>query len=415
MAKALIASWRFIEGDDISVTIRNLTADELCSFQMQFSDNLSDLEAKLVDPKGQLFEHICSPIMNFYAASDPFKHLALHVCVRELDAEFYIKQADVGICLEKWPYVGKFLEAMQHNKFDPRSDSFDVTWTAKTAPKVAPRKALALVAEVLHGWPSHMESECRFVQIFGKLVTLIEPWENFNLEHLQQSVHMKYFKRVVCQHFVEIACSAATSMLSHDGSLPILMHYEQENGRDVAFVVGHNFPAQFNDPAPLPFELRLSGIRPSFEWRYIAQALLFLDWDFQTEYLDIFQAAARLDCKALLDFQTFQPAEILQMVHLQVRLSCCRVAEVAGPINEACVRVLAELLEYKLKILKFQPDTDLHGEIQSFEDEMEHFGAAEYRGSLVLLIGLPATFKGNMFSGYHHRMILCYQVETELP
>eukprot|EP00438_Fugacium_kawagutii_P003183 Skav218028 [mRNA] locus=scaffold214:223158:224399:+ [translate_table: standard] len=411
MAKALIASWH-LDGDGVSVTIRNLTADDLCSFQLQAQANLMDLEAKLVDPRGPLFDQICSPIMNFYTATDPSNHLDVHLLVSDLDdEEFYIKQADVGIWLEKWPYTGKFLEAMQYSRFDPGSKDFDLMWTAKTAKMVAPREAFRLVREVLHGWPRNSDSDGQFVQIFGKLVSSIEPWDMFQLQELQRySGGIKYLKHAVCQHFVDFACSTATSMVSHDLSklLPIFLQYKRKSsGRDAntCFVAGPAFPASF-DPR-VARDLRINDVQVCFGWSCIAQALLYFDWDFEREGVESFDKASKIDRPEPEAFQSLQPLEILQMVHVQLRLSFCGVAEVQGTLNEACVRILAELLCYKLTILKFHPDTNLDA-IGSFDERSEH------RGSLVLLTGLPATCKGNVFAGQRQRkMILCYSCEIE--
>ena len=88
------------------------------------------------------------------------------------------------------------------------------------------------------------------------------------------------------------------------------------------------------------------------------------------------------------------------MVHLQRRLSCCGVAEVNGTINEACVKMLAELLAYKLKILKFQGLSDLKTQMSGFEADANH------RGTLVLVTDLPAPT--GRIVGWPQRMVLCY-------
>lgn len=54
------------------------------------------------------------------------------------------------------------------------------------------------------------------------------------------------------------------------------------------------------------------------------------------------------------------------MIHVQLALSCCGVARVDGPINEALVDMLAELLCYRLMIEKSYEIDSLqidHGEI----------------------------------------------------
>lgn len=71
---------------------------------------------------------------------------------------------------------------------------------------------------------------------------------------------------------------------------------------------------------------------------------------------------------------------------------------------EVCVKILAKLLRYKLKILTSHSNLD--SEIQSFDEELGL--GANHRGSLVLITGLPRTCKGNVFAG-RHRFILCYE------
>ena len=87
------------------------------------------------------------------------------------------------------------------------------------------------------------------------------------------------------------------------------------------------------------------------------------------------------------------------MVHLQLRLSC-GVAEVKGPINEACVKMLAKLLAYKLKIVKFQSVLDLKTQMSGFEGDENH------RGTLMLVTDLPAS--AGKIVDWPHRMVLCY-------
>eukprot|EP00438_Fugacium_kawagutii_P020024 Skav217441 [mRNA] locus=scaffold1485:207257:208408:- [translate_table: standard] len=381
---------------------------------MQFAANLRDLEAKLVDPQGPLFKHVCSPILKFYTVADPSNELDWHVQVCELGPELHIKQADVGICLEKWPDTGKFVEAMRHNKFDPGSAFFDVKWTAATADKVPAHEALHMVTEVLDGWPTHRESTNHFVQVFGRLTRSIERWNLFNLKLLHNmDPGMMKFKHAVCQHWVELARYVATSMVSNDlQELPPIFLYMGYGCR----IVGHTWPSPFDDDRMLTNTLALMGVKISFEWSSTAKCLLFLDWNFQQEGFESFkQRAAEVDIEEPpRQFQKLQPDEILQMVHVQLRLSCCRVAEVQGPIKEECVKILAELLHYKLKILKFEGDTNLDAAIRSFDLEIEQADGVDHRGSVLLITGLPATCKANVFAGYVHRFVLCYDLGTDL-
>ena len=92
------------------------------------------------------------------------------------------------------------------------------------------------------------------------------------------------------------------------------------------------------------------------------------------------------------------------MVHLQLRVCCSGVAEVKRPINEACVK-MAELLAYKLKILKFQGVADLKTQMGGFE------GDANHPATLVLVTGLLAST--GRISSWPHSMILCYNTEEQ--
>jgi hypothetical protein len=67
--------------------------------------------------------------------------------------------------------------------------------------------------------------------------------------------------------------------------------------------------------------------------------------------------------------------------------------------------MLAELLAYKLKILKFQSVLDLKTQMSGFEADANH------RGTLVLVTDLPAS-TGKIF-GWPHRMVLCYNAEGQ--
>ena len=107
------------------------------------------------------------------------------------------------------------------------------------------------------------------------------------------------------------------------------------------------------------------------------------------------------------EFAALKHQEVSQMVQLQLRLSCCGVAKVKGPINEACVKMLAELLTYKLQILKFHSVLDLKNQISDFK------GSANHRGTLLLVTDLPAST--GPISGWPHRMILCYEAEEQNP
>eukprot|EP00438_Fugacium_kawagutii_P022529 Skav234761 [mRNA] locus=scaffold4095:23966:24868:- [translate_table: standard] len=282
-----------------------------------------------------LVGHLQSPILKFYTASDPWNELDLNLPVSKLSPELHIRQADVGISLLEWPDTGKFLQAMRQNTFDPQNASFEIEWTADSAQQVPARDALRLVKDILHRWPTHTESECQFVQVFGKLTTSIELWNGFNLKLLQSFLPgTQTFKHAVCQHWLELARYVATSMVSTDlRTLPSCLMYHGTG----CCIVGHDWPSPLNEDIDLLHALRGDQMAVSFEWRHVAKCLLFLDWNLEQEGLRSFreQVYKVEGHRPPDDFQTLPPDEILQMVHVQLRLSCCRVAEIEGPINEA--------------------------------------------------------------------------------
>eukprot|EP00438_Fugacium_kawagutii_P035860 Skav205428 [mRNA] locus=scaffold582:467958:469184:- [translate_table: standard] len=408
MAKVLIASWTSLgDGGHILVTVRNLKGDELCSFQMQ-SATVGDLEVRLLDPEGPLGDYFSSPILSFYTAAETSRELDPRLQVCKLGDELYIHESVAGIWLEKWPDTGKFLQAMHYNKLDPRSVWFEINWKAETVPKVAPREALSLVKEVLHGWPTHSESECQFVQVFGKLTTSIESWRMFNLESLQTlDLSMRRFEHFICQHYIDLARTVATSLVSTDQQLPpIVMQFTQG-----CYVLGHTWPWPLSEDLSAQYSLDLQGLRPGFLWSPMSRGLRFWDWDFLQKGMQSFEVVSEVDHQEPQELQKLQPDEILQMVHVQLRLSSFKVAEVQGPLNEVCAKILAELLCYDLKILKYEDQTSFDAAIQAFDQEIEQRGQPDE--FLVLVKSLPATRRGNIFAG-HHRMILCYNADTNL-
>jgi hypothetical protein len=124
-----------------------------------------------------------------------------------------------------------------------------------------------------------------------------------------------------------------------------------------------------------------------------------LDWNPQEGLASLRSLLNKIE-EEPCEFAALQYPEVSQMVQVQLRLSCCGVAEVEGSINEACVKILAELLAYRLKILKFQGVPDLMSQVNDFECDANH------RGTVVLVTDLPVS-TGKIFGG-PHRMILCY-------
>eukprot|EP00438_Fugacium_kawagutii_P006908 Skav224190 [mRNA] locus=scaffold5107:2:1081:- [translate_table: standard] len=290
-----------------------------------------DLELRLLDPRGPLQNHFCSPVLNFYTATEASKELDPRMQVSQLSEELYIHESAAGIWLKKWPDTGKFLEAMYYSRFHPRSPNFQITWTAKTFPKLSPREALILVREMLNGSATHAESECRFIQIFGKLTAKMESWNMFNLALCQHfDGPLRRFKQVICQHYVDLARFVATSMVSTDQALPPIMPHW---GRGCN-ILGHDWPWPITDDRAMQNQLNFGcDVRPGLAWQPIARVLRFWEWDFPTEEFAAEAHTWDVD-EEPEEFHTLQPDERLQMVHVQLRLSCCNVADVRGPLNE---------------------------------------------------------------------------------
>ena len=390
-------------GGHISVSITtSFNGEDICRVELP-GGTLADLEKALCDPHGPMFGSYPWSRLLFYTENEPSRPLNPNL---QMDAfhSLVIKRGDVEAFLDKFPHVGKFLEAMASNKFDPKSPNFDIRWTAAQRPEV---NAEHFVQEFLSGLPAHADSGLHFVQIFGKLTALGEDWRMLDLALLQSFDHgLKRFKHCVSQHWLELARVAATSMISE--AIPIIFPATlllKMNDRGYAVdcsLIGHDFPSNFD--RSFIDSLMLNHRRPNVKWRDVAHTLLTLDWS-PEEGISSLQGLLNKIQQEPCEFASLKHQEVSQMLHLQLRLSCCRVAEVKGPINQACVKMLAELLAYKLKILKFQSVLDLKTQMSGFEADANH------RGTLVLVTDLPAS-TGKIF-GWAHRMVLCYNAEGQ--
>ena len=381
---------------DISVSIiASFSGDDVCSFLLP-AGSLADLERVLRDLHGPMFR--CRPWSRvlFYTEEEPSKALGLQLQLGTF-ASLVIKHGDLEAWLYTFPDTGKFLEAMQGDRFDPRSPNFQVAWTAGSAPPLFADKAECLVHEVLSGSPIHEDSGPHLVQIFGKLTSLGEQWNNLNLRLLQNfDPELKTFKHCVCQHWLELARVAATSMISE--ATPILLLKRNHRGYVVGCsVIGDAFPSNFGPS--LRNSLLLCDVAPRFRWSEVSRALLSLDWNPQEGVASLQNLMKKIALEPC-EFAALQHQEVSQLVQVQLRLSCCGVAKVKGSINEASVKILAELLAYRLKILKFQGVPDLMSQMNDFECDANH------RGTVVLVTDLPVS-TGKIFGG-PHRMILCY-------
>ena len=293
---------------------------------------------------------------------------------------------------------------MRLNKFDPESKHFDEGWTAKSAPAVSTEKAERLVGEVFHGYPIGPHSRSRFVRIFGKLTACGEEFNLLNLRLLQNlSPGMRKAKHCVCQHWLELARVAATSMVDMvEEATPIFLLKRARTYVGACSVVGDDYPNSFGRDVRLEFWA--NDIRHHTDWANVAHILLTLDWNAQEGKASLQNFLKKLD-KESNEFKTLTNKEVTKMVHMQLRLSSCGVAEVKGSINETCVKILAELLAYKLKILKFHSSLQLKGELRNFQPDADH------RGTLVLVKDIPPASNIQSFA-VPQRMILCHAAES---
>eukprot|EP00438_Fugacium_kawagutii_P018496 Skav225894 [mRNA] locus=scaffold1460:227824:229535:- [translate_table: standard] len=328
---------------------------------------------------------------------------------------------DVGVCLERWPIAAKFLKAMRRSKFDPRSSFFDVGWTAARAQRIPPREAWDLVKEVLYG--ADARSECQFVQIYGKLTRLVDSWQMFDMEFLQAlGPGVELFKHCLCQHWLELARNAAVSMVSKD-PIPIILHYKEGTGsdNDCCYIVGRSLPHPLDTTAAISQKLT-DSLRCGFEWRFISRALLFWDWDFPEEglgsgctsgCLESFEEACRVGEEKPPDFLMLGAQDILRMVHVQLRLSSCGLAEVHSRSNTLvtliAMKVLASLLNYELKLLQFQTDLEaLEHEFRCFEEQYGQDNL-DHRGAMIVIYGLPLALKDDItFVNQSYRWVLVF-------
>ena len=385
-----------LKDGDLSVTITNsFSGQDVCGFLLP-GGTLADLEKILCNPHGPMSRSCPSSRLLFYSAAEP---LDLQRQVADFES-LVIKHGDLEAWLHTFPDTGKFLEAIRMNKFSPRSPDFDLSWTAERAPAVTAEQAERMVHEVLSGLVLHEQSAVHFVRIFGKLTALGEQWGMLRLAELQCfDPGLKTFKHSVCEHWLQVARAAATSMIS--AATPILLLKRVQRGYvDGGGLIGDAWPDGFNRNSQN--SLHLNDMSPNVLWRNVSHSLLSLDWN-PKEGMASFKSLFRKIEEEPCDFAALQYQEVSQMVQVQLRLSCCGVAEVEGPINEACIKILAELLDYRLKIFKFQSVWDLKTHMSDLQ------GNSNHRGTLVLVTDLPASMGhiGHIYAG-PHRMVLCY-------
>ena len=165
-------------------------------------------------------------------------------------------------------------------------------------------------------------------------------------------------------------------------------------------VIGDAFPDNFD--AEFKQSLQFHGLPPNVHWRDVSLVLASLDWNPQEGLASLDHLLTKIE-EEPCEFAALAHHQVSKMVHLQLRLSFCGVAEVKGPINETCVKILAELLAYKLMILRFESMLDFWTQMSAFHGDTYH------RGTLVLVTDIPASERPIFFGP--HRLILCYNAK----
>lgn len=146
------------KGDDIiTVTIKELNGEDVCSFDLK-NGTLADLEKTLCDLPEPRVRCLPRSSLRFYTKEEPLMALDLQLPVCSFGS----------LVIEyKAPDLGKFLKAMQNNKFDPSSANFEMTWTAAEAPAVSAYETKGMIDQVLSGLPTHADSREHFVRFLA--------------------------------------------------------------------------------------------------------------------------------------------------------------------------------------------------------------------------------------------------------
>eukprot|EP00435_Cladocopium_sp_Y103_P014578 s1128_g3.t1 len=182
-----------------------------------------------------------------------------------------------------------------------------------------------------------------------RLIDLEESWGMLNSESLRKfDPATTKFKHCLWQHWLEIARDTSTLRIS-EATRFILLKKGDRGLVSGLSLIGDSFPDNFY--GAFQNALRLWDVRPNIQRHNVSHVLLSLDWERQEGLASLENLQEKTKRQAPSPFMALQPQEVAQMVQVQLRLSYLGVAEVQEPINMACVEVLAELLECKLKIL----------------------------------------------------------------
>ena len=403
MTKVLNASLSLSHGA-FSVTLTSFNGDCLARFTISAHSTLAELERVLRDQNGPL-----SPWHEYDWLLPESLWLIYSGESRLLDANMecvagklvILKREAAEAWLDAFPNTGKNLKALRLNKSNQKP------WTVETAPAVSTEETSDLIDEALRNYTVFPQSRSRFVQIFGKLTSSYEQisprllrqvFEFQCLDWINQPVAKVQYS--IFQSWEELAGVAATSMVDVlEKAPPVILPLLPMNRPGGLILFGERFPQNIKDLDVQTWCVS-NDMHSDISWANVALALLSLEWN-PSNKDSSFSKLLEVRPTEPDEFSTLTDQEVFHMVNVQLRLSCCGVAEVKGLINETCVKTLAHLLDFQLIIIEFQSCPVLKAELNSLKPDDHH------RGTLVLVTYIPPSCKVPIVSG-SHRMILCY-------
>ena len=255
----------------------------------------------------------------------------------------------------------KFLAALSKKAFHPKCRHFDVNWTERTAPDVDQ----ADVARFLEGLgvSSRAETE-RLMRVFGRLTSVAENWNMFDLALLQNfDPGMNTFKHALCDSWLQVARSAAKQKVSRDAS-PLFLPCVNEHGRMIRvslFGADGTFPESVD--RGLQDSLSLSDVRPCHSLHELMFAAASLQWDANHAQVsrEVVEEAFHLfeqhrQCDIVLEPRP-TPEDVVRMAHVQLLLSCnVGPVRVEGSLPPNLVQSVATLLRWHMRVLRFGVD-----------------------------------------------------------
>ena len=95
-------------------------------------------------------------------------------------------------------------------------------------------------------------------------------------------------------------------------------------------VIGDAFPDNFDAKLTQCGHL---GVSPNVHWRNVSHVLVSLDWNPQEGLATLEHLLTKIKQEPC-EFAALAHPEVSKMVHVQLRLSFCGIAEVKGPIKD---------------------------------------------------------------------------------